>query len=65
MRGLLRLTKIIDQGLRVFGLEVDDPRKFSCEMGVIGIEAFRNKLCVLVVLCKYNRFPKPIAIRDF
>jgi hypothetical protein len=46
---LLRLIKIIEQRLRVFGFEVDHPRDRTFEMRVVDIETLSDELRMIVL----------------
>ena len=61
MRSLVRLTEILEQRLRIIGLEIDHPREGALEVRVVGIEALRDELRVVVILGEDDGLAEPVA----
>ena len=61
VRRLVRLIKIIEQRLRVFGLVVDRPCKRAFKMRVVDIETLNDELRMFAILGENNRLAEPIA----
>src|SRR5262249_30993156 len=59
MRRLRQIREGVNQALRVFRLERDDPSEFSPEMRVILVEAVHDEERVVIVLGKNDGFAKP------
>src|SRR4051812_15151436 len=55
---------MLDQGLRVFDLEIYYPRELAFVVRIVRIEAFRDKFSVVVVLSENNRLPEAIPARN-
>ena len=64
VRRLVRLAEIVDQRLRIIGLEIDHSREGALEVRVVGIEALRDELRVLLILGEDDRLAEPVAGGD-
>jgi hypothetical protein len=61
---LVRLAEILEQRLRIIGLEIDHPREGALEVRVVGIEALRDELRVVVILGEDDGLAEPVAGGD-
>ena len=62
MCGVLSLVgEIVDQALRVFGLESDDACELALEMRVVDVEPLGDELGVVVVLGEDDGLAQPVA----
>jgi hypothetical protein len=52
VRRLLLVREVVDQALRILGLEGDDTRERTLQVRVVGVEALGDELGVLPVLGK-------------
>ena len=61
MRRFIGQVEIVQQRLRIGGLEIDHPRERALEVRVVGIESFNDELRVVVVLGKDDGLAEPVA----
>ena len=61
MRHLVLGGEVVDQALRVFGLESDNSCKLALVMRVVDIETLGDKLGVVVVLGEDDGLAQPVA----
>ena len=59
----VRLREVVDEGLGVLRLERDDPRELALVVRVVGVEALRDELGVVVVLGEDDGLAEPVAAR--
>jgi hypothetical protein len=64
VRGLVLAREVVDQALRVLGLEGDDPRERTLQVRVVGVETLGDELGVLLVLGEDDRLAQPVAACD-
>ena len=58
---LVRLAEILEQRLRIIGLEIDHPREGPFKVRVVGIETFNDELRVVMVLGEDDGLAEPVA----
>ena len=64
VRRLVLAREVVDQALRVLGLERDDARELALVVRIVGVEALGDELGVLLVLGEEDRLAEPVAARD-
>ena len=63
VRGLLLVREVVDQALRVLGLEGDDAREVALEVRVVRVEALGDEVCVMLILDEEDGLSQPVATR--
>jgi hypothetical protein len=64
VRRLVLVREVVDQALRVLGLEGDDPGELAPQVRVVGVEALGDELGVALVLGEDDRLAQPVAAGD-
>ena len=61
VRRLVLGREVVDQALRVLGLECDHARELALVVRVVGVEALRDELGVVLVLGEQDGLAEPVA----
>ena len=64
VRRLVLGREVVDQALRVLGLEGDDARELALVVRVVGVEPLGDELGVVLVLGEQDRLAEPVAAGD-